>query len=77
MVLGQIALVRPQQAGDGGRRRGWPAAVDAVFRADVAMKSSGGEPRVLLERLVVELCTSRTGARAGGMSRGPQPRAGR
>jgi len=31
-------------------------AIDAVFRADIALKSSGGEPRILLERLVVELC---------------------
>jgi DNA polymerase III subunit delta len=31
-------------------------AVDAVFRTDLALKSSGGEPRILLERLVVELC---------------------
>jgi DNA polymerase-3 subunit delta len=31
-------------------------AMDAVFRTDLALKSSGGEPRVLLERLVVELC---------------------
>lgn len=33
-----------------------PDAIDAVFRADLALKSSGGEPRVLLERLIVELC---------------------
>jgi hypothetical protein len=33
-----------------------PAAVDALFRTDVAMKSSGGDTRVLLERLVAELC---------------------
>ena len=33
-----------------------PAAVQAVFRTDQDMKSSGGEPRVLLERLVMELC---------------------
>jgi DNA polymerase-3 subunit delta len=32
------------------------AAVDAVFRTDLALKSSGGDPRTLLERLVVELC---------------------
>ena len=32
------------------------AAVDAVFRTDLALKTSRGEPRVLLERLVVELC---------------------
>lgn len=31
-------------------------AVDAVFRTDLALKSSGGDPRILLERLVVELC---------------------
>jgi DNA polymerase III delta subunit len=31
-------------------------AIDAVFRTDLALKSSGGEPRVLLERLVLELC---------------------
>jgi DNA polymerase III delta subunit len=31
-------------------------AIDAVFRTDAALKSSGGDPRILLERLVVELC---------------------
>jgi DNA polymerase III subunit delta len=31
-------------------------AIDAVFRTDEAIKSSGGDPRILLERLVVELC---------------------
>jgi hypothetical protein len=41
-----------------------PAAVEALFRTDLDMKSSGGDPRVLLERLVVELCGgSRPGAR--------------
>ena len=33
------------------------AAVDAVFRTDLAIKTSAGDPRALLERLVVELCT--------------------
>ena len=33
-----------------------PAAVDAVFRTDLDLKRSAGDPRVLLERLVVELC---------------------
>ena len=52
MVLGQIAwFVRtkmpPQAVG---------AALDAVFRTDLALKTSRGEPRVLLERLIVELC---------------------
>jgi hypothetical protein len=31
-------------------------AIEAVFRADLELKSSGGDPRVLLERLVVDLC---------------------
>lgn len=33
--------------------------IEAVFRTDLALKTSAGEPRVLLERLVVELCESR------------------
>jgi DNA polymerase III delta subunit len=33
-----------------------PAAIEALFRTDLELKSSGGDPRVLLERLVVELC---------------------
>ncbi len=33
-----------------------PAAMTAVFDTDLALKSSGGDPRILLERLVVELC---------------------
>ena len=32
-------------------------AVQALFRTDLALKRSAGDPRVLLERLVVELCT--------------------
>ena len=31
-------------------------AIEALLRTDLALKSSGGEPRILLERLVVELC---------------------
>ena len=34
-------------------------AVEALFRTDLALKSSGGEPRVLLERLVMQLCEER------------------
>jgi DNA polymerase-3 subunit delta len=54
-VLGQIAwFVRERmQPSDPRRLR---AAVEAVFRTDLELKSSGGDPRVLLERLVVELC---------------------
>jgi DNA polymerase-3 subunit delta len=55
MVLGQLGwLVRSK----------FPAlapaalapAVDALFRTDEALKTSAGDPRILLERLVVELC---------------------
>ena len=40
-----------------GRLRG---AVDALFRTDRDLKRSAGEPRVLFERLVVELCGGRS-----------------
>ncbi len=57
-VLGQLGwLVRakfPQVA---------PAlvapAVEALFRTDLNLKRSAGDPRVLLERLVVELCAGK------------------
>ncbi|MBI2835000.1 MAG: DNA polymerase III subunit delta [Acidobacteria bacterium] len=50
-LLGQLGwLVRsrfpPQRAGE---------AVDALFRTDLDLKTSAGDPRVLLERLVIEL----------------------
>ena len=59
-VLGQLAWVARSRI---------PAArsataVDAVFRADRALKLSAGEPRILLERLVVELCGAGT---SGGL----------
>jgi len=61
-VLGQLAwMVRakfPQLAPAGVR-----PAVDALFRTDVDLKRSAGDPRILLERLVVELCGSRKAAR--------------
>jgi DNA polymerase III subunit delta len=65
-VLGQLAwFVRDKMADS----RRIPAAIEAVFRTDLDLKSSGGDPRVLLERLVVELCAppSRTGN--GGQAR--------
>ena len=34
-------------------------AVDALFRTDLDLKSSAGDPRILLERLVVELCAGK------------------
>jgi len=58
MVLGQIGwLVRekfPRIAPNRVRQ-----AVDAVFRTDQSLKGSGGDRRMLLERLVVELSARR------------------
>ena len=63
MILGQLGWVV---------RSKFPAvapaainpAVDALFRTDLDLKRSAGDPRVLLERLVVELCGGkRTAAR--------------
>ena len=54
-ILGQLGWVvrskSPQLAP--GRLRG---AIHAVFRTDLDLKRSVGDPRALLERLVVELC---------------------
>jgi DNA polymerase-3 subunit delta len=62
MVLGQLAwFVREKQPRL--NPEGVPAALDALFRTDVELKSSGGDPRVLLERLVVELCAAAGAAR--------------
>jgi DNA polymerase-3 subunit delta len=52
MILGQIRWFVATKLPP----RRVPAAVDALFRTDLALKTSGGDPRVLLERLVVELC---------------------
>lgn len=52
MVLGQLAWFVREKL-DPRRVAG---AVEALFRTDQELKSSGGDPRVLLERLVVELC---------------------
>jgi DNA polymerase III delta subunit len=51
MVLGQLRVAAERMPKPRVR-----AAVDALFRTDLALKSSGGDPRILLERLVVELC---------------------
>jgi DNA polymerase III delta subunit len=54
-ILGQLAwYVREKMAAMYPNRV--PAAIEALFRTDLDLKSSGGDPRVLLERLVVELC---------------------
>lgn len=55
MILGQLGwFVREKLSATEPRRVA--AAVEALFRTDLDLKSSGGDPRVLLERLVVELC---------------------
>jgi DNA polymerase III delta subunit len=65
-ILGQLGwLVRtkfPQLAPSSVR-----ASIEAVFRTDVDLKRSAGQPRILLERLVVELCATKraTTARRG------------
>ena len=62
-LMGQIRLAAERMPSSRVR-----AAIEAVFRTDVALKSSGGEPRILLERLVVELCGSGGARRAGRAS---------
>ena len=54
LVLGQLAWVARTKLPSARTR----SAIEAVFRTDRALKRSGGNPRVLLERLVVELCQS-------------------
>jgi DNA polymerase III delta subunit len=62
IILGQLGwVVRTKFAP--GRLRG---SVDALFRTDRALKSSAGEPRMLFERLVVELCGGQPGGRSAG-----------
>jgi len=63
-VLGQLGwLVRTKfpLIAPGGLR----PAIEALFRTDLDLKRSGGDPRVLLERLVVELCTWKRGRALG------------
>ena len=45
------------------------SAIEAVFRTDEAIKSSGGDPKILLERLVVELCATSSSRTASRTSR--------
>lgn len=57
-ILGQIAwYVRARV------RSGVASAVQAVMRTDIALKTSAGDHRVLLERLVVELCDEKLRAK--------------
>lgn len=52
-ILGQLAWFVRERMPDPRRV---PAAIESLFRTDQDLKSSGGDPRILLERLVVELC---------------------
>ena len=52
MILGQIRAAAIRQRPDTRVKN----SLDAVFRTDLAIKSSSGAPRFLLERLVVEIC---------------------
>lgn len=52
MILGQIRAAAIRLRPDTRIRN----SLDAVFRTDLAIKSSAGAPRYLLERLVVEIC---------------------
>lgn len=52
MILGQIRAAAIRLRPDTRVK----TSLDAVFRTDLAIKSSVGAPRFLLERLVVEIC---------------------
>ena len=54
-ILGQLGWFVREKLPEIDSRR-VPGAIEALFRTDLELKSSGGDPRVLLERLVVELC---------------------
>jgi DNA polymerase-3 subunit delta len=58
-ILGQLGwVVRSKLAARSPGRLA--SAVAAVFRTDLDLKRSTGDPRALLERLVVELCSERS-----------------
>ena len=50
-ILGQIRIAAEKLSGPRLR-----PAMNALLRTDIALKSSGGDARILLERLVVEMC---------------------
>jgi DNA polymerase III delta subunit len=54
MLLGMVRSVVERTVA----ARDLPRAVDALMRTDLALKMSGGDPRVLLERLIVEVCAT-------------------
>ena len=52
VILGQLRAATIRLRGDQRVKSG----LEAVFRTDIAIKSSSGTPQHLLECLVVELC---------------------
>jgi DNA polymerase III delta subunit len=52
VILGQLRAATIRLRGDARVKSG----LEAVFRTDIAIKSSSGTPQYLLEALVVELC---------------------
>jgi DNA polymerase-3 subunit delta len=67
-VLGQLGwLVRTKFPAVAPDRV--PSAIQRVFETDVALKRSVGDPRMLLERLVVELCGGKPGLGARAQPR--------
>jgi DNA polymerase III subunit delta len=63
-LLGQLRWWVSSRLAEGDASRVKPA-MDALLRTDLALKSSGGEERVLLERLVVELTGRRLATSRG------------
>ena len=60
MVRSKFPAIAPAQVA---------AGVDAVFRTDLDLKRSAGDARLLLERLVVELCAGKRMRAFGGWRR--------
>ena len=54
MVLGLLRSAVERSAAP----RELPRALDVLLRTDLALKTSSGDPQVLLERLIVELCAA-------------------
>lgn len=65
MVLGQIRAAVIRLRPDARARQ----ALRGVLEADLAVKSSRGEPRFVLERLVVEVCAGAPGTPSGPVRR--------
>jgi DNA polymerase-3 subunit delta len=60
-VLGQLRWVAESRIDP----RHTKSAIEAVMRTDIALKTSAGDHRALLERLIVELCDDRLRSRPG------------